>query len=349
MIPYIGDHNRFPWDDLTPELQASVLEVARSGRIPGLTEEDCRPGGTVPVFDTNRLAILVAGPLQGQTVGMTSMGGYGGIQAPVPFDKPPKRPFFLKKITGATLSLNVSGCTALKTLYCNNNNALTSLDVSQNTALTGLYCYNNALTALDVSKNAALTFLNCSDNHLTALDVSKKTKLKTLDCRNNALTTLDVSGCIALMKLYCCANKIAELRIYTCPKLVSAYTDANGTHETRTATINETEVTYILHLNSDGELVVDPEVKIVAEKPPVEILSLTRSGDVFTFKQSGEIPAGAKLIAAAYDAGGRMLGVKVCADLAAESFTFAVPETAAVKAFLVDQHNAPLCEPKTAK
>ena len=101
---YIGDHNRFPWDDLTPELQASVLEVARSGRIPGLTEEDCRPGGTVPVFDTNRLAILVAGPLQGQTVGMTSMGGYGGIQAPVPFDKPPKRPFFLKKITGATLT-----------------------------------------------------------------------------------------------------------------------------------------------------------------------------------------------------------------------------------------------------
>ena len=101
---YIGDYHRFPWDGLTEELKASVLEVAKSGRIPGLTEDDCRPGGTVPIFDTNRLAIMVAGPLQGQTVGMTSMGGYGGIQAPVPFEKPPKRPFFLKKITGATLT-----------------------------------------------------------------------------------------------------------------------------------------------------------------------------------------------------------------------------------------------------
>ena len=101
---YIGDHNRFPWDELTEELQASVLEAAKNGKIPGLNPEDCRPGGTVPVFDTNRLAILVAGPLQGQTVGMTSMGGYGGIQAPVPFEKPPEKPFFMKKITGAALT-----------------------------------------------------------------------------------------------------------------------------------------------------------------------------------------------------------------------------------------------------
>jgi hypothetical protein len=101
---YIGDCHRFPWDELSSELRASVLETAKSGRIPGLGPDDCKPGGTVPIFDTNRLAILVAGPLQGQTVGMTSMGGYGGIQAPVPFDKPPQRPFFLKKITGATLT-----------------------------------------------------------------------------------------------------------------------------------------------------------------------------------------------------------------------------------------------------
>ncbi len=101
---YIGDRNRFPWDELDDELQASVLETAKSGRIPGLSVDDCRPGGTVPIFDTNRLAILVAGPLQGQTVGMTSMGGYGGIQAPVPFDTPPERPFFIKRITGAALT-----------------------------------------------------------------------------------------------------------------------------------------------------------------------------------------------------------------------------------------------------
>ena len=101
---YIADYNRYPWDELGEELQASVLKVAKSGEIPGLTEDDCKPGGTIPVFDPNRLAILVAGPLQGQTIGMTNMGSYGTIQAPIPFEKPPRVPFFLKKITGATLT-----------------------------------------------------------------------------------------------------------------------------------------------------------------------------------------------------------------------------------------------------
>ena len=101
---YIGDYNRYPWDNLSSELQAGVLKVAEKGEIPGLTVDDCKPGGTVPIFDTNRLAILVAGPLQGQTVGLVSMGGYGGIQAPIPLENPPKSPFFIKKITGATLT-----------------------------------------------------------------------------------------------------------------------------------------------------------------------------------------------------------------------------------------------------
>ena len=101
---YISDRNRFPWDDLTEELKESVLEVAKSGKIPGLSEEDCQSGGTIPVFDSNRLLIMVAGPLQGQTLGMSCMGGYGGIQAPAQFEKAPQRPFYLKKITGATLT-----------------------------------------------------------------------------------------------------------------------------------------------------------------------------------------------------------------------------------------------------
>lgn len=101
---YIGDYNRFPWDELGSELQEGILEAAKSGEIPGLSIEDCKQGGSVPVFDTNRLAILVSGPLNGQTIGMTCMGSYGTLQAPVPFAQPPKSPFFLKKITGATLT-----------------------------------------------------------------------------------------------------------------------------------------------------------------------------------------------------------------------------------------------------
>jgi hypothetical protein len=101
---YIGNYNRFPWDELGSELQEGILEVAKNGELPGLSVEDCKPGGSVPVFDTNRLAILVSGPLNGQTIGMTCMGSYGTMQAPVPFARPPKSPYFLKMITGATLT-----------------------------------------------------------------------------------------------------------------------------------------------------------------------------------------------------------------------------------------------------
>ena len=101
---YIADRNRFPWDELPEEIRKSVREVAKSGKIPGLTEDDCKSGGTIPVFDSNRLLIMVAGPLQGQTMGMSTMGGFGGIQAPQQFEQPPERPFYLKKITGAALT-----------------------------------------------------------------------------------------------------------------------------------------------------------------------------------------------------------------------------------------------------
>lgn len=104
LAEYIAGHNRFPWDELGEALQASVLVLAQSGRIPYLTEEDCRPGGMIPIFDTNRLAILVAGPLHGQTVGLYSIGSYGGMAAPVPIKNQSPIPFFLKKITGATLT-----------------------------------------------------------------------------------------------------------------------------------------------------------------------------------------------------------------------------------------------------
>ena len=104
LAKYIGDYSRYPWDDLKDELKESVLEVAKSGRLSNLTEDDCKPGGTVPVFDPERLLIMVAGPLQGQSVGLVSMGSYGSIQAPVPFKEPPRKPWFIRKITGATLT-----------------------------------------------------------------------------------------------------------------------------------------------------------------------------------------------------------------------------------------------------
>ncbi|NLV51349.1 MAG: hypothetical protein GXY20_11730, partial [Clostridiales bacterium] len=99
---YVGDYNRFPWDELSSELQESLLEVAKKGEIPGLSVEDCRPGGTVPVFDSSRLGILVSGPLNGQTIGMTYSGASGLMQGAAA--KPRKTPFYLKKITGVALT-----------------------------------------------------------------------------------------------------------------------------------------------------------------------------------------------------------------------------------------------------
>ena len=91
-------------------------------------------------------------------------------------------------------SLDVSKNSALKYLYCEQNNlsSLGSLDVSQNAALEYLKCEQNNLTSLDVSKNAALKYLNCEQNSLTSLDVSKNAALMYLNCKNNQLTNLNV-------------------------------------------------------------------------------------------------------------------------------------------------------------
>ena len=109
-------------------------------------------------------------------------------------------------------SLDVSGCTTLRSLDCSWNR-LTSLDVSKNTALTTLECYENQLTSLDVSGCTSLTMLNCQLNQLTSLDVSGCTALTELYCSKNQLTSLDFSGCTTLTELYCWDNKLTSLNV----------------------------------------------------------------------------------------------------------------------------------------
>jgi hypothetical protein len=101
---YIRDSYRFPFDELPERYKDAVIDLAKSGKVPGLTLDDCKPGGTIPVVNSDKIAIIVTGPLQGQTVGLSSMGGYGGVQVPVPFEEPPALPWFMKKVTGATLT-----------------------------------------------------------------------------------------------------------------------------------------------------------------------------------------------------------------------------------------------------
>ncbi len=103
--------------------------------------------------------------------------------------------------------LNVSGCTALKSIVCSDNQ-LTSLDLTGCTALEELHCEYNQLTSLDVSGCKALKELSCYYNQLTSLNVSGCSALKQLVCYHNRLTSLDLSGCTALIEINCYKNNI---------------------------------------------------------------------------------------------------------------------------------------------
>ena len=136
-------------------------------------------------------------------------------------------------------SLDVSGCTALTTLYCYDNqltslnvsgctsltkldctyNELTSLNLSGCTALTSLSCSKNQLTSLDLSGCTSLTKLDCNENQLTSLNVSKNTALTKLECYRNQLTSLNVSGCTALTWLECRNNQLTSLNVSDCTSL----------------------------------------------------------------------------------------------------------------------------------
>ena len=96
---YVSNYRRWPWEKLDSDLQESMLELAKSGKMPGLSVDDCKPGGTVPVYNTDKLTIFVSGPMAGQTLGFACMGSYKSFGKDAP-----KSPYFTRKITGATLT-----------------------------------------------------------------------------------------------------------------------------------------------------------------------------------------------------------------------------------------------------
>lgn len=108
-------------------------------------------------------------------------------------------------------SLDLSGCTKLRSLFCTENYQLTSLDLSGCTSLDCVHCFYAQLTSLDVSGCTSLNSLCCGNNQLTSLDVSDCTSLETLDCSYNQLTSLDATHCTALSCLHCYNNKITQV------------------------------------------------------------------------------------------------------------------------------------------
>lgn len=127
------------------------------------------------------------------------------------------------KLTGGTVSsagwymydsvsLDLSGLTALKYLECRNLH-LNSLDISKNTALEYLDCRWCSLNSLDISKNTKLKTLGCSNNQLSKLDVTNNTALEILVCADNQLSELNVSNNTKLTWLCCEDNKLSKLDV----------------------------------------------------------------------------------------------------------------------------------------
>ena len=127
----------------------------------------------------------------------------------------------------ALTTLIVTGNTALKYLYCQQNHDLAAITgLAGCTALQQLYCNSCALTDLSaVNSLSNLTSLICHHNQLPSLTVTSKSALRTLDCADNpqlttinaydnpALTSLDCRNCTGLTKLYCYNNALTTLNV----------------------------------------------------------------------------------------------------------------------------------------
>ena len=119
-------------------------------------------------------------------------------------------------------SLDVSKCKALRTLGCQNN-LLENLDVSGLTNLQTLDCEGNQLTKLNLSGCSALQALWVNKNQLQSLNLTNCTSLETLYCSNNQLTELDLSSYTNLQYLVCYNNQLTELDLNGCANLQTLY------------------------------------------------------------------------------------------------------------------------------
>jgi len=101
LAQYLCDKHRTLWDTLSSDQKEDIKTAAVSGNIPGLTLEDCKPGGTIPTFNPKHLTLLVAGGMVGQTVVF-----YGGGATNINADNSgaPRVDFMTKLIYGVTLT-----------------------------------------------------------------------------------------------------------------------------------------------------------------------------------------------------------------------------------------------------
>ena len=107
----------------------------------------------------------------------------------------------------------------LRSLICNgnssgnNNNLLTSLNVSNLTNLEYLYCNSNKLNNLNITGLVNLKRLECSQNYLTTLNLTGLINLEQLQCSFNQITSLNFAGLTNLTRLSCSSNPLINLNV----------------------------------------------------------------------------------------------------------------------------------------
>ena len=149
-------------------------------------------------------------------------------------------------------SIDLTGLSALETLYMPNNSKFTTIvhsgtyddllymDFKKCPLLTDidhleqcpnleiLKCQECSISTLDFHANTQLKMLLCSDNYLTTLNVADNALVR-LECANNKLTSLDCSGKSnsTLKYLDCSGNKLTTIDVSDNTDLETLYCYSN--------------------------------------------------------------------------------------------------------------------------
>ena len=123
-------------------------------------------------------------------------------------------------------ALWMSGCTALTYLSCHNCDQA-SLNLAGCTALTHLYCSDCGQLNLNAEGCASLPELYVYDCNPISLNLAGCASLKSVDCRGGVLERIDLSGCSSLEILDCFENRLTELDLTSCRSLKELRCDGN--------------------------------------------------------------------------------------------------------------------------
>lgn len=165
-----------------------------------------------------------------------------------------------------------------------------ALDLSGCTKLGSLYCDNNQLTSLDVSGCTELIWLSCNDNQLTSLNVTGgDNKLVNLYCQNNHLQSLDIRDYV-FDNLDTTGNQITSITTRTWSSVFVIKLTANGNGYVGVRELTKYPPIEDINPYPDG---TQFSLEVVASpKPGQSFINWTRTGAEVSTAQVYSLPTG---------------------------------------------------------